>query len=535
MAVPEPTIAGARRARRLLLPTWALTAAVVAPILVLATRLAVFDRSGISPISDLAVTALSVRDVGVHAVLTGPYSRFQWHHPGPALFYMLAVPYRLLGSATSALYAGSALWNALVAIAIVGVAWRRGGGRLARWATAVLAVYLATLSPAVLSSPWNPLILVLPFVLVVMLAWSVSVGDVVLLPVLAGIGSFTVQSHVGQLAPVAIASAFAIAGGLMRRVPAARWRLPVIATVVVLVVMWLPPVIDQFSHPGGNLLDIARWFRHTPGTNGPGTTGPIVLREIGWLPARLAGVIHGVNGHGEGGPSRTPWPIGAVTLALGIVAASHSWKRRESEAWARDLFALFALVGVLLLTSVFVLARVVGPLDDFLTLWVSALGVLIWIAVAGAWSHDSSPARVRLGVIASVFVVVVSIGNVVASVTTNAPATTMSSPEAARIANAVTAGLPQSGPGRRVYIMTSGHPTWEWMTGLTLELERRGIQVRVDGWQFMMGRRSADDPVPGARIVTLADPAHAPALAREAKEHLAISLPSVSAFVRTNA
>ncbi|MGZ8735026.1 MAG: hypothetical protein ACXW1M_07545, partial [Acidimicrobiia bacterium] len=49
-------------------------------------------------IADDALIELQTRDVGTRAVFLGPYSRFGWYHPGPALFYVLAVPYRLLGS-----------------------------------------------------------------------------------------------------------------------------------------------------------------------------------------------------------------------------------------------------------------------------------------------------------------------------------------------------------------------------------------------------------------------------------------------------
>ena len=55
---------------------------------------------------------------GLQAV--GAYSRFGWHHPGPALFYLLAPFYLLGGSTEVALSAGAISINL---ISLLAVAW----------------------------------------------------------------------------------------------------------------------------------------------------------------------------------------------------------------------------------------------------------------------------------------------------------------------------------------------------------------------------------------------------------------------------
>ena len=81
------------------------------------------------PTSDDALIALSTSDVlTTHMPTFGVYSRFGFHHPGPALFQTLAVPALLFGPK------GLPVGAALVASASLGATawllWRRGGALL---------------------------------------------------------------------------------------------------------------------------------------------------------------------------------------------------------------------------------------------------------------------------------------------------------------------------------------------------------------------------------------------------------------------
>jgi hypothetical protein len=60
------------------------------PLLVGAVRLAANLTDDFWSYGDLAVIELSVRNALRGHPLLGPYSRFGWDHPGPALFYLLA-------------------------------------------------------------------------------------------------------------------------------------------------------------------------------------------------------------------------------------------------------------------------------------------------------------------------------------------------------------------------------------------------------------------------------------------------------------
>src|SRR4029450_316897 len=68
--------------------------------------------SGLHPTGDRAAMELATRDVGRYEVLQGLWSRSDWRHPGPVLFYLLAPFYRAAG--------GSPVGLALGALAING-------------------------------------------------------------------------------------------------------------------------------------------------------------------------------------------------------------------------------------------------------------------------------------------------------------------------------------------------------------------------------------------------------------------------------
>src|SRR5205807_1160723 len=70
--------------------------------------------------------------------LLGPYSRFGWHHPGPAYFYWLALPVLLLEPAGAGIFLGATLLNLVSAGALIGLVWRRAGPLVVTWTAAAL-------------------------------------------------------------------------------------------------------------------------------------------------------------------------------------------------------------------------------------------------------------------------------------------------------------------------------------------------------------------------------------------------------------
>jgi hypothetical protein len=96
--------------------------------------------------------------------LVGPYSRSGFHHPGPALFYVLAPFVRLLEPTGPGLYLGAVIVNAAAPIAAVTVVWRRVGALAALWAAAAIGLFCLCLGVGTVREPWNPYLVVAPMV-----------------------------------------------------------------------------------------------------------------------------------------------------------------------------------------------------------------------------------------------------------------------------------------------------------------------------------------------------------------------------------
>src|SRR5262245_48122107 len=73
---------------------WVAVALVLVPLVANAIALIVNVGSDYYPWGDRAQLELRTRDIGSWVDMLGPYSRFHWFHPGPAMFYLFAPVYR---------------------------------------------------------------------------------------------------------------------------------------------------------------------------------------------------------------------------------------------------------------------------------------------------------------------------------------------------------------------------------------------------------------------------------------------------------
>lgn len=364
------------RSRRRL---WAvlITLLAIAPVLAV-----VITRTGHSyvPTGDIGVTDLRVRDVwNGHIPLVGPFSRFGWSHPGPAMFLLLALPNGLFGHASWTTLVGGAALQGVAIVWLAVLAWRRGGlSLLVAVMTAVSLVYASTGTWVVLV-PWNPYVALPFFCLVIFQVWLVATGEPKHLPGLAFVASFLVQTHVGYLPLVA---ALLVVGGVFtwrdRRATSTPWRRPLVFAGAITAVMWILPVIDVILDPPGNLAHMFKYF--LTGGSGEEAIGvthglELIAAEFRLRPSWLgtsdrAGLLGGAT------TASVAWLLVPIAL-LGV-----SWWLSRGRP-ARDARRFWVISVVLLAASVVTLARVTGFPFPYLFQWRPVVAVVLVFASGG--------------------------------------------------------------------------------------------------------------------------------------------------------
>jgi hypothetical protein len=375
---------------------------------------------------DQAYEVLRIADVGGrHTPLVGAPSRFGWYHPGPLLYLLLAPWERMLGE--TGVLAGTAVLNAAALVGVAVVARRRGGIALLLWTGLLVTALVHSLGPSVLLDPWNPWAGVLPFLLFVMLAWSVMCGDLACLPWAVGVGSFVVQTHVGfgLLVVGLLIVALVVAALGPSRGRLGRW---VAVSGVVVVVLWLPPLIQQAAGHPGNLAEVARYFLHPQYTAqqvanyGAGST-------VGWTTA------FGVMGKELTPPG--PWLTGQEINTLGFVANTAAWPAvlvilatmgAGLLAWrrgARDAALLAGTAVVLASLGLVATARVSGILAPYLVRWWWVVTLTVWMAIGWCLAEALHLRRLMpaAGVLAAAGSVSLTAATVVAAVPAPLPLT----------------------------------------------------------------------------------------------------------------
>lgn len=488
-AVADP--AGDRSLRRV----WACAAAAALPALVLAATSVGADWA---PVADYGPLEVRVRDVfSTHPPLVGAFSRLGANHPGPAPFYVLAVPYRLLGSHPWALLAGAALVNAACLALAVRIAGRQGRVGAAVLVSALALACTSRLEVDFLRDPWNPHLALAPFLLAVVATWAVATGSRRSLPVAAAAASFCLQAHVGYALLVAVLAGWWVAGVVRHRHQGRAWRRPLVATAVVLGVMWALPVAQHAVGDEGNLGRIVAEAGLEGDEPRLGWRGvhdlllPHLALTPAWYPWSPADPFE-LGGRTGGSPP----PLALVVVAATAVVAI---RRRD-----RDALVLLALAGSVWVAAAVSIGRLQGVPVQYLFRWVRVCGILLWWAtswplgralLAGARRAAAARARqatvVRRGAPMVVGTALAVMALAVAARGTDAPFSPRHDWEvgAGDLATQVREAVDASpGPTGVIQVAWAGPVTFG-VPAVIAELERHGAHVLVDsgggpGWGF---------------------------------------------------
>jgi hypothetical protein len=349
------------------------------------------------PVGDWASMLFRIGQVGSRDTpLVGTYTVKGWAHPGPFLYYAAAPLHRLTSGDPRSMAWSAAIVNAATVAAIAGVAWRRG--RLALTMAVLLLVALLThgLGPDLLVDLWNPYLGLLPFLLVLLLAWDAALGRPRSVLLAAVPATVAIQCHVSFAPLIAVVGLWLVAwcrwsarlvpvdgsGGSVVGVtrPEARWsawRPAVVGGAVVAAVMSLPVLVDLVADTH-NLASVGGHLVVGSGTqigvvHGLGLVSRYTRPDGPWIGGAEPSAWGDVQGSG---------PVVAL-LVLAVLGACVVVARRRG---LTDAVALATLTLTLVVASIPAAANLVTPLFPYLTQWLKIVGGLVWFTVVWtAW------------------------------------------------------------------------------------------------------------------------------------------------------
>ena len=492
-------LAGApsKRGDRRWLAAAALFAVIALPFLVAAATL---RRPQWSPVLDLAMTELRLRDVGTRYTpliglpgRIGPSLMEQGSHPGPLSFYLLAPLYRAFGSSSWAMQAGTIVLDLAALGAALVIAARRGGTRLVVAVGGLLALLCLGYGLTALTQPWNPYLPLLWWVVFLLAVWSVLCDDMTMLPAAVAAGSLCAQTHVpylglavgvGGIAVLAAVRAWlrAAAGSDERR-RVARWG----ATALLIGgVLWIPPLVDQANNDPGNLRAIQDHLVTPSGSEEPVGAGRGV--ELALRHLDIAGLVGEARADGTllDASAHTDASLAPGVLMLAVWLAAALVARRVGPP---ALVRLHLVVAAGLVLGVVSISRILGKEWYYLMLW--AWGVTALLVLSVGWTaavvigrlhqrRRRGAAWVLGGVVAAtVLAVIVS---VTAAVTLDPPESHLSSTLGRLVSPTVAAlergeGAATGHDGRYQVAWDDAYYFGSQGFGLVSELERAGFDA----------------------------------------------------------
>lgn len=485
----------------------ALVAAVVSLPIVVATVRAL--AHGWEAVGDNGNFLIRSRDVlTTNHPLLGTWSSASFslghdvNHPGPLMFDVLAIPAKLGGAGGMAV--GVMLLHVVCIAAIAWFAMRAGGLRLATTSLAAAAALSWTMGSELLYDPWNPHVVLLPVLLLLVLVVGMASGELVALPVAVGVASLIVQTHLSYLLLVPPLCAWGVAWLVYRRrreiVPAA------IVAAVVLLACWAQPLVDQVAGEGnlGALVDGAGSGGESIGAGlGLRVAADVVAVPPAWTRPSFEESVAVPKGQAPligGRPNIAGLPSARTALvALGLFATAlvAAWlvarRRRDLHGRVEVATAAAAFVVALGVTVTLPVGGVGVPPHQVRYLWPIA------IFATGAALAALLPRRWSAGGLTGVAVVL----SLLALPTYDVQAGPNDDADAIPIARALAAKLaPLEDEGTLLYDTSHLRFAEPWTSAVMAALQERGIDFTVDDpvWVRQLGTKRADHGDADGRI-----------------------------------
>jgi hypothetical protein len=492
------------------------------------------------PVSDIALTELYTRDAARAQLLVGPYSRFGWHHPGPAYFYLLAPFYAIGGRHAAALSAGAMVLSLVAVAAIVWTSERYLSCATTIVMLATLVICLWRVEPLMVSS-WNPHAVILPAAALMMMSAALASGRATLLPAVIALASFLVQTDVALVPFVAAvvltavawsatasAERFPVASSakasaerndsgetiFARLTPSRDGNRAIGISAATLAIMWSLPIAEQLSHSPGNLAALWRFFVHGSAASRLTLAQALAI----WSDAMTAPfrpAFHLANGTPLEPVLSPMHVVAAIALAIAVAAAAIVAHRRRRPALTR--LAMLSLAASI--ATLWSATRIEGGVSDHQSFWFAIVGVMDVAStvaiVLGSWSPAPTVAR---SMVVALLGLALAIGlRQMDRVRRGVIPVTDSAPSVPNFAASIRQYLDRTRSRRPLFRLDERQ--WGLGVGILLELDRAAVPFAVEeSWMPMFPDRFRPDGREDAELTLAARGASAELARRPGNE-----------------
>jgi hypothetical protein len=470
----------------------AVVAAAVVPFVPAAAE---FARRGVPDYlytGDAATLELRTLYAAHARQLLGPYSPFQWSHPGPAFFYLALPVYELFHQRGPALNLFMLLVNAIAAIAIVLLARRLRGDSFAWLVAALLAVVELVAMPFLQTAEWNPVAPIFPLILLSFLAAALACGAIAVLPAFAFVASAIVQTYIGYWPEVAALCGVVAAVGVWRLASRGEvrfqpqpkdWRIAA-TTAAVVAFAWSLPLYESATRRPGNLRLLLDFFSAPhPAEHSWAVVFTTVCDGFSVVPAGIAQSWR-IAFAPPGPMVADAIALGELALVAGALAAA--WRRGD-----RALGAFAAIALAEMAAAVVAIRTTRGNLLPNLVLWLAVPGLMA-VVTGMAWLARPQGRMRTVTVAAGVFALVLAL---LAPVPRD-PVFHDRAIAIEQLARDVEEAVAAHHVVRPVVRVASDH-VWPTAAAIVLHLYKRQVPFFVDRtWGFMFGSRLAEDGQP---------------------------------------
>ena len=444
----------------------------------------------VNPISDLALIEIGVIQASEGTRLLGPFSRFMWNHPGPAMFYALVPFYQLFGRNQIALSLGAMVINLAAVLIILFLSFKLGGWRL-YVSSAILLLFTVCLLDANVALVWNPVITILPFGALLYISAAISLGRIVYLPLAVVVASFVVQSHIAYVPTVgalAIASCAIlvfrqIRGMRSEKVSGSRRTLVwILLSLILLAVLWSPVLFEEFTSDPGNLSKLVGFF-----ARGDGRSLQEALGLLAGLPVYVLARLSRQSYEAMVDVFAAPFLIIQLILVTGALWAGI--RKRLNTIIVLSLVCLTALAGALISTT-----RIVGSMQWYLLFWMSMISITILATALAALLHaieNRKPDRIlRKSPVIMVIVIVTLTVAWAAREFSYVPTPDEARPGAVQyLSEKITEYIQTENLGKPEFRVVT-HEFWGESCGVILRLHKNGVPLTInDALIYRFGKK----------------------------------------------